>query len=148
MINRTLFALLLIGCSLLYQILTAAAQTQTTGRVAGTVNDQRGALIVGAEVTVTNELTGEERKVLTDPTGSYAVPLLTPSSYKVRVTAKGFNTAVVTAVRVAITETTSINLDLSVQGIIVDPVVIGSTPLVQADGPQLGRVVEARTVSE
>ncbi len=37
---------------LLLPSLCVLAQTQTTGRIAGTVKDQNGAVIVGAEVTV------------------------------------------------------------------------------------------------
>ncbi|MCA1643308.1 MAG: carboxypeptidase-like regulatory domain-containing protein [Acidobacteria bacterium] len=47
--------------------------------------------MVGAEVTVTSLATAEERKATTDAEGNYAVPLLSPSTYRVRVAANGFN---------------------------------------------------------
>src|SRR5207245_5614144 len=68
--------------------------------------------------------------------------------YQVRVAANGFDTKLFDAVQVAITETTLVNADLTVAGVITEPVVIRIAPLIQRDGPQLGRVVDSRTVSE
>src|SRR4029077_9714220 len=124
----------------------ALAQTSITGRIAGTVKDQNGAVIVGAEVTVVSKATGDERKVTTDSEGGYSVPLLPPGTYRVRVAANGFNSKLFETVQVAITETTLVNADgtqaLTVTGVIVDPVVVRIAPLIQRDGPQLGRVVD------
>jgi hypothetical protein len=46
--------------------LSAFAQSQTTGRIAGTVKDERGAVIRSAEVTVANKATGEARTAVAD----------------------------------------------------------------------------------
>src|SRR5438876_318533 len=126
----------------------ALGQSQTTGRIVGTVKDERGAVIVGAEVTVTSLATAEERKVTTDTEGNYAVPLLPPGAYRVGVTANGFSSALFDSVQVVITETTTLNTALTVAGMIVDPVTVRAAPLIQTDGPQMGRVVDSRAVSE
>src|SRR2546425_10567640 len=94
MIARESASLLLPFASLLLSSISALAQTPTTGRIAGTVKDQNGAVIVGAEVTVASKATADERTVLTDATGSYSVPLLPPGAYRVRVTSTGFATSV------------------------------------------------------
>ncbi len=127
---------------------SAFAQSQTTGRLAGIVKDQNGAVIVGAEVTVTSLATAEERKVTTDTEGNYTVPLLPPATYRVRVTASGFNSALFDSVQIVITETTTVNSELTVAGVIVEPVIVRIAPLIQKDGPQLGRAIDARAVSE
>jgi outer membrane receptor protein involved in Fe transport len=124
------------------------AQSQTTGCIAGTVRDPNGAVIVGAEVTVSSNATGEERKATTDNEGSYSVPLLPPGNYHVRVRATGFQSSLCDSVQVVITETATVNAQLIVAGIIFDPVTIRVAPLVQTDGPQLGRVVDSRAVAE
>src|SRR2546421_12966250 len=100
------FALLLALVCLLLASRHVLAQTQTTGRIAGSVKDQNGAVIVGAEVTVASKATGDERKVTTDATGNYAVPALPPGKYRVKVTAQGFNQALIDTVQAVITETT------------------------------------------
>ena len=148
---RKHIGLLLALACLLLASRSALAQTQTTGRISGTVKDQNGAVIVGAEVTVVNKATGDERKVTTDGEGNYAVLILPPGTYRVKVRAQGFNQAnqpSLDTVRVFITETTQGDAVLTVAGIIVDPVEVRFAPLVQRDGPQLGRVVDSRAVSE
>ncbi|HZE72129.1 MAG TPA: TonB-dependent receptor [Pyrinomonadaceae bacterium] len=133
---------------LLLSSINAVAQNQTTGRIAGTVQDQNGAVIAGAEATVSSKAMGDERRVTTDSAGNYAVPLLSPGMYRVRVTAEGFNSAVFDNVQVVITETTSVNSALTVAGVIANPVLVRIAPLIQRDGPQLGRVVDSRAVTE
>ncbi|HLN99198.1 MAG TPA: TonB-dependent receptor [Pyrinomonadaceae bacterium] len=127
--------------------LNASAQTQTTGRIAGTVKDQSGAIIVAAEVVVVSTTTGVERKATTDATGNYFVPLLPAGAYRVKVGATGFTSRVFEAVQVVITETTSVNAELAVAGVVADPIVV-RPQLVQRSGPQLGRMVDARTLAD
>jgi hypothetical protein len=60
------------------------------GRILGTVTDQTGAVLPGASVTVTDTERGQTRTLTTDAAGEYNAPSLIPSTYTVRVTAKGF----------------------------------------------------------
>jgi hypothetical protein len=149
MIARKSVALFITVCLLALSSLTAFAQSQTTGRIAGTVKDQSGAVVAGADVTVASTTTGDERKVTTDEGGNYIVPLLPPGIYQVTIIAKGFKKAIFDQVRVAITETSAVNADLSVGTVAEESVTItAGAPLVQTDGAQLGRVVDSRAVSE
>src|SRR6266850_3864288 len=148
MVFRAAASLLLLFAFLLLPSLSASAQSQTTGRIAGTVKDQNGAVIVGAEVTVVSRATGDERKITSDREGNYAVALLPPGNYRIRITANGLNSAVFNTVKVAITETTLVEANLTVAGVTADPVVVRIASLIQRDGPQLGRTVDARAVSE
>src|SRR5205807_3819523 len=128
--------------------LSTFSQRQTTGRIAGTVRDPNGAVIVGAEVTVTSLATAEERKVTTDAEGNYTVSFLPPGIYRIKVAVQGFNSDLYDSIRVIITETTTVNPELELAGVVVDPVIVRAAPLVRADGPQLGRVVDSRAVAE
>ena len=74
MSTRKPMSLFWIGCLLALCPVSAFSQSQTTGRISGTVKDPHGACIVGAEVTVISLATTEERKVKTDDRGNYAVP--------------------------------------------------------------------------
>src|SRR4030095_4377622 len=58
----------------------------------------------------------------------------------------GFASAVFDPVKVVITDTTIANANLELAG--VDTVAVRVDPLLQMDGPQLGRVVDSRAVSE
>jgi len=127
---------------------TALAQGPTTGRIEGTVRDQNGAVIAGAVVKAINRATEDERAVNTDETGRYVISLLPPGVYRVSISVSGFNTAIIDAVHVLITETTLVNASLVVQGVIVDPITVHIEPMMQTSGPQLGRAVDSRFVSE
>jgi hypothetical protein len=126
----------------------AYAQTPTTGRIAGAVRDQKGAVVAEAEVRVVNKATGDERKTITDATGSYALLLLTPGIYAVRIAANGFKQAISDNVQVNITQTTIVNAELEVGDLRESVTIKTVPPLIQRDGPQLGRVVDSRAVSE
>lgn len=147
-INRT-GRLLLSITMLLLAAAAAMAQSQTTGKIAGNVSDERGSVISGAEVTLTSKATGEVRTAVTDSEGNYSFLLLPPGTYQLAFKAQGFKKAVSENVRVAITETTVVNADLAVGAVTEESVTIsaGGT-VVQTDGAQLGRVVDSRAVAE
>jgi hypothetical protein len=148
MITKNAIAIVWMGWLLALCPAVALAQSQTTGRIAGTVKDPNGARIVGAEVTVTSLATAEHRKVTTDAEGNYAVSLLASGTYRVRVAADGFNPALFDYVRVVITETTTVKADLAVAGLSAPTVTVSTAPLIQTGSPQLGRVVDSRAVTE
>jgi hypothetical protein len=97
-------------------------------------------------VNVKNQNTAEERQVTTDSEGNYTVSLLAPGSYRVRITSNGFAPAVFGLVQVAITETTTVDAKMILGGHDFGSIRIDA--LAQRDGPQMGRVVGSRAVSE
>jgi hypothetical protein len=145
-LTRILSALLDASLLIALCALPTLAQSPTSGRIAGTARDQRGARIPGAEVTITSDATAKERKVATDDQGNYSVPLLSPGTYVVRIKASGFAAAVFAPVPVIITETTTVDAEIVPAG--PDTVSVEIDSLIQRDGPQLGRAVDTRAVSE
>lgn len=74
---------------------SAHAWAQVSGAtLTGTVRDQTGAVIVGAQVSVHDVATGITRTGATDSAGIYSVPNLRPGTYDVKVSAPGFSAAV------------------------------------------------------
>lgn len=71
---------------------------QTTAQLTGTVQDPSGGVIPGAQVTLIDEATGVQRVVQTNDAGLYAFPALTPGSYTLKVSAKGFQPKELTGV--------------------------------------------------
>ncbi len=145
-VSKTLIAFL--HACLLSALCTSStlAQSPTTGRIAGTVKDEKGARIVGAQVTITSNATAQERKLTSDDQGNYSVSLLSPGTYVVKITASGFAPALFAPVRVIITETTTADAEMVPAG--PDTVSIEIDPLIQRESPQLGRAVGTRAVSE
>ncbi len=65
-----------------------AASAQAKGAITGTINDQAGAGVAGATVTVTNS-NGVSQTVNADDQGQYAATDLPAGSYKVSIVARG-----------------------------------------------------------
>jgi hypothetical protein len=61
-----------------------------TSSILGTVTDSQGGVIAGAEVTLLNESTGDQRTLPTNAGGNFTFPALVIGRYTVRVQAKGF----------------------------------------------------------
>src|ERR1700747_1055838 len=87
----------------------AFSQTQTTGRITGTVKDPQGAVIPGAEVVVENPTTAERYSAATDSSGSYSIPQLPPARYDVTIHASGFTPAEFREVAIGLAETIPLN---------------------------------------
>src|ERR1035438_7590821 len=75
-----------------------ALHAQVTGTLTGTVEDQSGGVIPGAQVTLTNESTKFASVETSNGVGLYAFPSLTPGTYDVKASAKGFKASEVTGI--------------------------------------------------
>ena len=73
---------------------------QTTAQLTGTVQDTSGAMIPGAQITLTDEATGITRVVQSNRQGLFAFPSLVPGSYTVKVEAKSFQPKELTGIEV------------------------------------------------
>ncbi len=89
------------------------AQSTASGDIAGVVTDATGAVVPNAKIVVTNNETGVTQTLTSGSNGGYRAPLLKPGTYKVTVTASGFQT-VSTTVAVAIGQITSGDTTLTV----------------------------------
>ena len=87
----------LIAVALL-MLSTPLVHAQTTAQLTGTVQDSSGGVIPGAQVTLLDEATGGSRTVPTNAQGLYAFPALVPSSYTLKVNAKGFQVKEITGI--------------------------------------------------
>jgi len=122
------------------------AQTAGTGALTGIVTDASGASILGAQVKVTSDSSGEVRTVTTGAGGTYSVPLLLPGTYLVAASKEGFRTITIPHVRIIVTETNALNIRLEV-GQISDKVIVEAEAVqLQAESSTLGRVTSGEQV--
>ncbi len=78
--------------------LPSTLRAQVTATLTGTVEDQSGGVIPAAQVTLTDEVTKQSRVEQTNGAGLYAFPSLTPGTYDIRASAKGFKAKQVTGI--------------------------------------------------
>src|SRR6267378_931474 len=88
---RRCVALLLVvlACSTL-AVRPAFAQSMT-GSLTGTVVDPTGAVVVGADVTLTNEASRDVRRTKSNADGYFAFAAVPPASYTVTIETAGFS---------------------------------------------------------
>ncbi|HET6976813.1 MAG TPA: carboxypeptidase-like regulatory domain-containing protein [Pyrinomonadaceae bacterium] len=135
--------LALVTCQIVIQ-----AQS-TTGSISGTVTDQAGAVVPGANVTVKGEA-GQEYNAVTKGDGVYTIPGVpagTPT-YKVTITAPGFKTAVIQNVKVDVATPATVNAQLE-SGNINETVIIASgAEVLQTETATVGTTITGRQILE
>src|SRR5260370_29702289 len=88
--RRRISALCTMAC-----LMAAGAYGQGGGNAAmtGTVTDPTGAVIVGANLTMTQIGTEAKRTATTNENGQFTIPSLPPANYRLSEEAKGFKTS-------------------------------------------------------
>jgi len=81
--------------------------------ITGTVTDPAGAVVRNADVTVTSEVTGADRRTVTNASGFYSVNGLAPGKYTVTVSVAGFSTKTITNNSVDPSIPASVNVSLA-----------------------------------
>src|SRR5579862_3879939 len=89
------------------------AQVNATGTVEGTVTDKSGAVTPGADVKLSSRDSGLAREIKTNQAGQYRFELLPAGTYTVRVSLAGFATATFENVGAAVSQTTTLDVNLS-----------------------------------
>jgi hypothetical protein len=123
-------------------------QTASTGALSGTVTDSSGALVAGASVKVSNEVTAESRTVSTERNGSFLAPLLLPGKYRIEVSSQGFKTLVRTGVQVFVTERQEVRMTLQVGTPTETVEVAAEGEALKTEDSALGNVTEGEAVRE
>jgi hypothetical protein len=90
---RVVYLPLLTACCLM---LTSPARlhAQALSGMTGTVTDNTGAVVPGANVTMTNDETGVASHAVTTSAGTFSVTDLNPGTYTVKIDKSGFQTSV------------------------------------------------------
>jgi len=144
---RVLCLLLLAAALALTSAQFAMAQTTGTGALTGTVTDQSGGVISGANVTVTSVSTGQSRTATTDSSGTYKFGLLNPGNYKVTFSANGFQTAEVSSITVNVTETEVLSHSLQVGAQTQQVTVEATVETIQTQNATNGGVVSGQELT-
>ena len=112
-----------------------------TASVLGTVQDQTGAVVPGATVTLLNLDTGISSTKVSDEKGAYEFASIRIGSYKVSAELSGFSTAVANNVKVNIGARQRVDLTLS-PGAMTEAVdVTADVKLLESDSSQRGQVI-------
>jgi hypothetical protein len=131
----------------LLSALTAIGQTGS-GTIRGVVSDSSGAVVAGADVTVTNEGTNVGEQTRTNDQGVYVVPFLAPGTYTVTAAKSGMQMLRQPGITLRVADDISIPLVLTIGATSTQITVEATTPLVSANNASLGQVIENRRIIE
>jgi len=102
----TIRALLIV--TFVFTLATLTFGQTSRGTVSGTVTDPTGAVIAGADVTLTSAATKLNRTTKTNSEGLYRFEAVDPGAYSVKVNATGFGEVVSTGIEVQANQTADV----------------------------------------
>jgi len=105
----------LLTCTLLVfgATIGKAQSGGATGTIVGTVTDSTGAVIVGAQVSISEADTNVTKRTTTSSAGGYTVPSLKPGTYRVAAVAPGFETTTILKVELVVGSELRVDLKLT-----------------------------------
>lgn len=129
--------------------LPAAVFAQDTGAVTGTVRDNSGAVLPGAEVKISSAAGGVDRSTITNSDGEYLAAALPGGSYEVTISAKGFKTFKAKGVVLRVAQKVRVDATLDVGGMATEVVVEGENlSQVETQSSELAGTVTGRQVTQ
>jgi hypothetical protein len=120
----------------------------TTAQLNGTVEDPRGAVVVGAKVMLRNEATGMEQATSTNPSGEYKFLLVPPGRYTVTVESPSFAKLVNRGVVLTIGQLARLPLVLQIAALNEEVTVSTAAELVEAQRSSVGTTVDQERIQD
>lgn len=141
--TRTLLLLALIAVS----GYSAVAQ-QDVGYIQGTVTDQTGAALAGAQVTVTWQSTGLKQDLITNQTGFYTSQPVQAGQYTVTVALNGFAPTTIRNLVVDAAAHVQANVTLHVGSSSSNVTVQGTPPVMDTTDAAIGNTIDRRDAQQ
>ena len=122
---------------------------QTTfGSITGTVADPSGSAVPNAAVTVTNDAKGTTRKETTGSTGVFNVPNLDVGTYRLAITATGFETYERAGLDLTAHQVINLNVALVLGSTATVVNVVAASPIIDTSNATLSSVVTGFSMQE
>ena len=147
-VAASIASLFLLISVLVLAAFTVAAQ-ETTGSLKGTVVDPNGAVVAGANVTLTNTGTGSSQTKQTSGDGNFEFAKLAPGDYTVTVEASGFKRSLSKGVSVKLGIVNPLDVKLETGNVSETVTIAANTEeIVQRDQSQLSTTIETRKIED
>jgi hypothetical protein len=139
----------LIFTALMLTQTSSFAQSQAnTGTIEGTVTDPSGRSVSGAKVTITNVGTNFTRMIDSDAEGRFRSLLLPLGAYKVTVMAPNFAVAVRDGLDLAVGQTISLPISLTISQVGQIVSVTADAPIIESERVENSTYLNTRSVEE
>jgi hypothetical protein len=136
----TLLPLLLALTSSLF------GQAKNAAQIQGTVQDEQGASVPGAEIKATQTDTGVTRSVTSGADGNYVLANLPVGPYRLEVSKSGFATFVQTGLTLQVSTSPTVDISLKVGAVNEQVQVEANAVQVETEAVGVGQVMENRRI--
>src|SRR5579864_5903510 len=126
----------------------ATGQDASTGAIRGAISDPAGARLARANVVAVNVATGFRYAVTSNNEGGFALELLPPGDYSLRIEAPGMSPHLRERMHVDVGGAIELDVKLSLAGAKETVTVSGDTPLVETQSSELASVIDERAIGE
>lgn len=149
LLRKTFHLLLLIGCFLLSQPLTASAQGIITGTITGTIVDASGAVVRDAAIVATNTATGIKVLGKTDSAGGITLNDVPVGTYTVVISAPSFAPLKIDNLQVSAGGTSSVGIQhLAVSSATQEVTVTTAQNLLETSQAQITSTFETTEITD
>ncbi len=121
---------------------------QAQGSLTGIVTDPSGAVVPGVTVTAVAQGIGFTRSAVTQPDGSYTLPLLPPGTYKVTAEKAGFERSVEGPIELLVDQHLKLDIRLRVGAPTTSITVAATPPVVDTQTSSVGTTIESQKVRQ
>jgi Carboxypeptidase regulatory-like domain/TonB dependent receptor len=146
-ICRLTVILLLLTTTGFLASVVCGQQTVTSATLSGQVQDLSGAFVSGAVLTATNLETNQQQSATTDYDGRFRFPYLTVGSYKVAVTAAGFE-PFSRQLTLNIGQALSLPIKLEVAGFSEKVTITADAPLIETVRTQVTETIRPKEIDQ
>ena len=129
---------ILLSCLLILILGLPALAQSARGTITGLVRDPSGAIVPGADITVTEKATGIVTRTVSTEAGAYRAPYIPPGNYRITASLAGFKTAVADNIQVLVGQTVTVDFNLEIGQLSDQVTVLAQTPLLEASNPEIG----------
>jgi outer membrane receptor protein involved in Fe transport len=145
--TRKLLQVLAAGFIVLLGICCVPTYSQiTNATIIGTIKDNTGAVIPGAQVVVKSLSTATEWRVTSSSGGDFTVANLPPGHYSISYSKEGFRSSVIPDIELLVAQRASFDAQLEVGSINESVTVNTVAPILETSSSEVGQVVNTTTI--
>src|SRR5262245_44378332 len=122
-------------------------QGSSTSSLSGSVADQTGAVIPGANIAIKHKTTGAEFRTVTAGNGTFSIPALDDGNYSVTVSAAGFKQAVINDVKLDAGTPSSVRVTLEIGNTTESVVIQGGGEIVQTQSATISTTLVVNQIT-
>src|SRR6516162_7899533 len=137
-----LFCLTLVGVICGASVASAQVVTAT---ITGSITDQSGAAVAGANVTATSVERGVAYTATTNDAGIYRISNLPVGNYDLKVEKTGFQTALRPAFTLVLNQVARIDVEMKVGNVSQTIEVTGAAPVLKTETTQVDTIIDSAT---